>query len=415
MRYQLTRRLLGLRATTCAVAALSALALTALAATPASAKGMLWLCNPVGHGMAKSFCLKRLSPTTAVTYAGSTRVETKETSSVPSGPPIDCFYVYPTVSTQEGENAELTGPKHNKPEAPEKAVVVSQASRFSFDCRVFAPWYPQLTLKAINAPGSHEAGAVKAYTGVALAFAEYLKKYNGGRPIVLIGHSQGSLLLIHLLQEEFDPSTTAGAELRAKLVSAVLLGGNVLVPEGKTVGGTFKNIPACQSSTEVHCVIAYSSYAKEPPEGAFFGRPNSPLLGGGTHPGEEVLCVNPTLTTQNGAVGALLPYASTAKLPDGLGELVPPIALKRKAPWVTNPGFSTAQCKHEGGATWLQIAFAKTEAEEGAAVRTDRANHHEIAVEDVPPEPAKWGLHLYDVNIALGNLIATVGEEAKAF
>jgi hypothetical protein len=407
MRYQLTQRPLGPRAMTCAVAALSALALTAFTATPASAANTVWLCNPAGTGVAKTFCVKQINLVNTVTYNGTTRNESKESTPPTSTPPIDCFYVYPTVSEQEGENAELGGPQQDKPSAEEQQVVIDQAARFSYQCRVFAPWYPQLTLKAINTPGNHEAGAVKAYLGVATAFAEYLKNYNDGRPIVFIGHSQGSGWLERLLHEVFDPSTAEGAALREKLVSAILLGGNVLVPEGKLVGGTFQNIPACQSETEVHCVVAYSSFAKEPPVGAFFGRTNIP--------GAEVLCVNPTLASQNGGVGALLPYASTTKFPGAIGELAPPPLVQREAPWVTSPGLYTAQCKHENKASWLQVSFAKTEEEEGKSVREDRAAHNELVVEDIPPEPAKWGLHLYDVDLALGNLVPMVGEEAKAF
>jgi hypothetical protein len=357
--------------------------------------------------MSKTFCLKGINLVNTVTYNGTTRNERKESTPPPSTPPIDCFYVYPTVSEQAGENAELGGPKQDTPGAEEQQVVLDQAARFSYQCRVFAPWYPQLTLKAINTPGNHEAGAVKAYLGVLSAFTEYLQKYNDGRPIVFIGHSQGSGWLERLLHEVFDPSTTEGAALREKLVSAILLGGNVLVPEHGLVGGTFQNIPACQTETEVHCVVAYSSLAKEPPLGAFFGRTNIP--------GAEVLCVNPTVATQNGGMGALLPFASTTKFPGAIGELAPPPLVKKEAPWVTSPGLYTAQCKHENKASWLQISFAKTEEEEGKSVREDRAAHNELVVEDIPPEPAKWGLHLYDVDLALGNLVPMVGEEAKAF
>ncbi len=56
-------------------------------------------------------------------------------------PPIDCFYVYPTVSGQPGPNADLT----IDPE--ETAVAETQASRFSQVCRVYAPMYPQLTVE----------------------------------------------------------------------------------------------------------------------------------------------------------------------------------------------------------------------------------------------------------------------------
>ena len=107
------------------------------------------------------------------------------------------------------------------------------------------------------------------------AWQEYLAKYNDGRGVVLIGHSQGSLLLEQLIKEQIDPS----AALRKQLVSALIMGGNVLVPKGQTVGGSFTSVPACQTSGQTGCVVAYSSFLEEPPEGAFFGYVNSPLLG----------------------------------------------------------------------------------------------------------------------------------------
>ena len=91
---------------------------------------------------------------------------------------------------------------------------------------------------------------------------------------MLIGHSQGSLMLIKLIKQEIDNSPA----MRKLLVSAILLGGNVLVPEGQLEGGSFKNVPACTSATDTGCVIAYSSFTKEPPANSFFGRPDSPLL-----------------------------------------------------------------------------------------------------------------------------------------
>ncbi len=162
---------------------------------------------------------------------------------------------------------------------------------------------------------------------------EYMTKFNNGRGFVLIGHSQGSLMLEQLIKEEIDPSPT----LRRQLVSADLMGGNVLVPEGKLVGGTFQNVPACQAADQTHCVIAYSTFLKEPPEGAFFGRPDSPLLGAGVEDeGMQVLCVNPALLAQSGEAGPLLPYASTTPFPGSLGlySQTP----TGSTPWVAAPG-----------------------------------------------------------------------------
>ena len=238
--------------------------LGSIAGTALAKKGStVWLCKPA---LENDPCTNPLT-TTVINTNGETSLEKAKKA---SRPPIDCFYVYPTVSEQPTMNANL------EIEPQETQIAIDQASRFSQDCRVFAPMYPQLTLKAINEPGGVTLeGEAKAYFGVLDAWHEYLQRYNKGRGVVLIGHSQGSALLIQMIKEAIDPDPS----MRHLLVSAVLLGGNVLVPEGKLVGGDFQNIPACQAAYQTHCVIAYSTFLKEPPEGSFFGRPNSPLLG----------------------------------------------------------------------------------------------------------------------------------------
>jgi hypothetical protein len=374
-----------------AVLGVAVLALCGLGAASASAKSV-WLCKP---GLKDNPC-KEKRTATVVTYNNGTREETVEKQKG-GKTPIDCFYVYPTVSEQEGPNA------NEEIEPQETQIAVDQASRFSQVCKVYAPVYPQLTLKAINTPGEvTPADSAKAYIGVLSAWFEYLHKYNKGRGVVLIGHSQGSLMLKQLIKEQIDPNPA----LRKQLVSALLMGGNVLVPEGQTVGGDFQNVPACQIAQQTHCVLAYSSFEKEPPEGAFFGRPDSPLTGSGPA-GQQVLCVNPTLLAQNGGVGVLQPYASTTPFPGQLGVFTP--APEAATPWVSSPNLYTAQCKNENGASWLQVSFAH---EEPQAQREERDARHEIAHESLGPD---WGLHLYDVNIALGNLVKTVALETQAY
>ncbi len=371
-----------------------ALALTPSAASAARTK-TVWLCQP--HKM-NDPC-KASREATVVTYENGVREEALQKQQRVPSPPIDCFYVYPTVSEQETINANL------EIEPQQTQIAIDQASRFSQDCKVYAPVYPQLTLKAINSPGGiPEADLIKAYLGVLEPWQEYLRKYNNGRGVVLIGHSQGAALLIHLIQEQIDKNSVE----RKLLVSAILLGGNVLVPEGASAGGSFQNVPSCQSDLQTGCVIAYSSFAKEPPEGAFFGRPGSSLLEGGVTPaGEEVLCVNPALLTQDGSAGPLLPYAPTTPFPGELGAGSP--TPEAPTPWVGAPGALTGQCKHQNGATWLQISPASSVTE---AELHERETHHEAPEELIGPD---WGLHLYDVNIALGNLVNTVALQSAAY
>ncbi len=369
----------------------SAFALLALSAAGASAMKTraVWLCK----GKASDPC--EASLTTTVTHAnGSTEMEDAKHA---RKPPIDCFYVYPTVSSQANTNGkgELIANATLAIEPEETQIAIDQASRFSQQCRVFAPMYEQITIPALNTPGAVTlADQAKAFSGVRMAWEEYMAKYNKGRGVVLIGHSQGSFQLTALLQRVIEPNP---AEF-SKIVAAILPGGQELVPEGHNVGGTFQKLPTCEQAAETHCLIGYSDFYHEPPEVSNFGRPSSPLTGSAP-PGLEVVCVNPTLLAQNGGSGAMLPYASTTPFPGDLGPFVE--TPTGSTPWVSAPGLYTAQCHKENGASWLQVNPVGTPGDERPLVH-----------ETLGPE---WGLHLVDMTLPLGNLVRTVGLEAQTY
>jgi hypothetical protein len=361
----------GWRATMVAAIGAVALVISALAATSASAAGTVWLCKP---GLVNNPCLSNETATVELGN-GSSFVEHAKPA---NNPPIDCFYVYPTVSGQTTQNANL----NIEPE--ETAIAVSQASRFSQVCKVYAPMYPQ---QPFLGPEPTPEGEAIAYAGVLSAWQEYLAKYNHGRGVVLIGHSQGSEMLNQLVKEQIDPKPA----LRHQLVSAVLLGGNLTVPIGGTVGGSFQHTPTCQVVWQTHCVVAYSTFLHEPPVGAFFGRTESPSL--------QVMCVNPTLLLQGKHAGPLLSYYPTSPFPGPLGAFiqVPPAP----TPWVATPGEYSGQCQKANRASWLQ------------ATHVGPAGDPRLVLEEtLGPE---WGLHLYDVNIALGNLVGLVWLQSAAY
>ncbi len=158
-----------------------------------------WLCRP---GLKPNPCLSSLAAT-VVTSTGKTRAEHPKRA---KRPPIDCFYVYPTTSAQSTLNANLLVDKELT------NVALSQASRFSQACRVFAPVYRQVTLAGIlgRFPGADREEASRiAYAGVASAWREYMKRFNDGRGVVLIGHSQGSGMLKRLIMDKIDPARAA--------------------------------------------------------------------------------------------------------------------------------------------------------------------------------------------------------------
>ena len=371
-----------------AAAATAACALLALAGASAASAETTWLCRP---GLTGNPCLNS-EETTVELGNGKSFIEKAKPA---KNPPIDCFYVYPTVSSQFTQNAnEEIGPE-------ELAIAESQASRFSQVCKVYAPIYPQLTIPAINTPGGvTPEGSAKAYIGVLKAFEEYLGRFNNGRGFELIGHSQGSAMLEQLIREQIDPNPA----LRRQLVGAQILGGQVIVPEGHTVGGTFENVPACQHVGQLGCVVAYSSFLQEPPNPSNFGRPGS-LLGGAPIEVEnpQVLCVNPTILAQGPHAGPALAYYPTlnafgGKFPGLLGPVVQ--APKAPTPWVAAPAEYSAQCEARNGASWLQLNL------------NDEGDPRERILETLGP---LWGTHLVDVNAALGNLVGLVGIQSLLY
>ena len=378
------------RALTLAVVSAAVLVVVGIAAGAASAE-TTWLCRP---RQVSDPCLNSEEATVELGNGKSF----VEHAAPAKNPPIDCFYVYPTVSSQFSENAnEEIGPE-------ELAIAEDQASRFSQVCNVYAPIYPQITLPALNTPGAvTPEGAAKAYGGVLLAFEEYLARFNNGRGFELIGHSQGSAMLKQLIKEQIDPNPA----LRKQLVGAEILGGQVIVPEGKRSGGTFKNVPACAVAGQVGCVVAYSSFLQEPPNPSNFGRPESPLdsLNGGVegieHP--QVLCVNPTILAQGPYAGPALSYYATFNAFGGkFPGLVGPFLQTPKAPtpWVATPAEYSARCEARNGASWLQLNLGS------------EADSRERILETLGP---LWGTHLDDLNAVYGNLVAAVGAQAITY
>jgi hypothetical protein len=377
---------LGRRVVAAACAAVLGVLLAGAAAGPAAAE-VVWLCKP---GMADDPCRIGLD-TTVREPGGAERVERPEAARDPG---IDCFYVYPTVSNQLTPNAD----KSRDPELD--SIAKYQAARFNQHCRVFAPIYRQSTLASIGTGYASASGADRqlAYGDVREAWLEYLERDNRGRGVVLIGHSQGTGMLRQLLRREIEPDP---AQLR-RVVSALLLGGNVHVKAGSLVGGDFRRTPLCTEPGQLRCVVAFSTFAEDPPANARFGRssaptePNPSTLPGG--PGFEVACTDPRpLAGTRAPLRLLLPSEPYAPGPIAAGTVITAGGAPPSAPttWVVPPD------RFEGGCTRIRGV-------------------HVLRYDPLPgsrrpvffPEPT-WGTHLVDVNLALEPLVDLVGRQAE--
>ncbi|HEX3691306.1 MAG TPA: DUF3089 domain-containing protein [Solirubrobacteraceae bacterium] len=356
--------------------ATAALALCGMAAAGAATARTVWLCQP-GHS--PDPCRVSLTTTVFSPSLHKLRVLHPKPATKPA---IDCFYVYPTVSDQPTPLSGL----HIDPE--ESSVALFQAARYSQHCRVFAPMYRQVTLSGLFSGKLTSRQTAIPLSDVRAAFATYMRRYNHGRGFVLIGHSQGSFVLEQLIAKDIDSKPA----VRRRLVSAILLGGDVLVKHGTNGGGTLHHIPACRSATQLGCVIAFSTFGQTPPADSLFGRTRVK--------GDQVLCTNPAALSGGAAnVDVVYPSASFAagtQTGSSIALLKIP-QLKPPTPWVSLPGAYRARCSAAGGANVLMVSPLG-----GAPILH-------------PVPDATWGLHLVDANIALGNLISIVHAEANAY
>ena len=351
-------------------------------ASPDYSKDSAWLCLP---GRA-DICSTPL-PTTALNPNGYGSVGK---SAVAKDPGIDCFYVYPTVSRDEGLNSDLS------PGGEEKGAAEAQFARFASVCRPFAPIYRQMTVSAVVAFTTGvdiRQPLALAYGDVAAAWHNYLATKNNGRPFVLIGHSQGSLMLQMLIANEIEKDPAVAARMKL----AILPGFDLLVPQGKLVGGTFKNIPLCSREGETGCVITWTSFREKnvPPVGAMFGIAD--------RPGMTVGCVNPARPGSRDWVPLDSYWYARSSYPVPGGPIKWSTEGPPPTPYVRTEGLVSAKCVNDAQRGYLWIRTNADPKDE----RTDRIGGEVAIMGMFLPG---WGMHLSDMFEAQGDLIREVGE-----
>jgi hypothetical protein len=253
-----------------------------------------------------------------------------------------------------------------------------------------------MTLAAVlaySAGGNIDQAAALAYRDVVSAWHTYITGRNDGRPFVLIGHSQGSLMLQQLIANEIEKNPA----LAARMKLAILPGFNVLVPQGKLVGGIFKSTPLCSREGETGCVISWVSFREKnvPPSGAIFGVADKP--------GMTVGCVNPARPGARDWVPLDSYWYARSSLPVPGGPIQWSSEGPPPSPYLRTEGLVSAKCVNEGQRGYLWI---RTNADPKDK-RTDRIGG-EVAVFGM--FLPGWGMHLADMSEAQGDLIREVGE-----
>ena len=367
-------------------ASILAAAVLAPAALPPGAAGAngktVWLCRP---GIPSNPCTPGMTTSHLGNDGNITEVERPP---IDHHPATDCFYLYPTVSDDRGPNSNLSV------DPEERSVALYQAARYSQECRVYAPIYRQVTLTQLLQGRGTITPAMRelSYRSALRGWKAYLRSYNHGRPFVLIGHSQGTLVLRRLVHDQIDGRPA----LRRRLVSAILLGGNVVVRDGSRVGGDFQHVPSCRSRADFRCAIGWSTFNAPVPPDSFFGR-STMTIERRSGPRFHTLCDYPgarqlrtILPTQPFARGTTI---GAATLAIGYPAMAPNVS----TPWREYDQAYRGGCSSADDAHVLQIA-------------------DEPGAPHLNPVPSpRWGLHLTDANIALGNLTAIVRRQERAY
>ncbi|MHA7818967.1 MAG: DUF3089 domain-containing protein [Erythrobacter sp.] len=230
-------------------------------------------------------------------------------------PDFAVFFVHPTsYLSRDNWNAPIG---EEEAERIARIYVRGMASPFNAASEIWAPRYRQATMGAFltDAPEGQQA-IDAAYSDVLEAFRFFLDSVDEDTPIVLAGHSQGSLHLLRLLREEVN-----GSPIESRLVAAYVIGWPISVERDVPALG----LPACATSAQTGCLISWSSFA-EPADPSALIETYSESVGFDGQPrgSSEILCTNPITGTFGGSapasanLGTLVPDDSIST-----GELVP--------------------------------------------------------------------------------------------
>lgn len=170
--------------------------------------------------------------------------------------PVDVIFLYPTTYTgdlkhQRDWNASVSDAKTNS--KTDQGSIQYQASIFNGTGRVFAPRYRQAHLHVFYTKKdtvAARAALAVAYTDTKAAFEYYLKHWNNGRPFILVGHSQGALHAMHLIQDMVE-----GTPLESQLVAAYLVGWPVRADY-------YKKFKPCQTPEQTDCFCSWRTWER---------------------------------------------------------------------------------------------------------------------------------------------------------
>ncbi|WP_300367372.1 DUF3089 domain-containing protein [Brachyspira sp.] len=225
---------------------------------------------------------------------------------------VDVFYLYPTAWSRENTNESIICPINYPPMLQYITnVMTEQTSIFDEVGYVYAPLYRQADavylLDQKNNISKEEQDKYFYSTpkeDAIAAFDYYIKNYNQNRPFILVGHSQGAMMIKEILIDYFKTNEN----LENRMVAAYILGYSVTQKD-------LDENPHLRFANNEYDTGVIISYNTESPD---FNGYNPTLLEGAISINPITWTLEETLATKEQSVGANIAtnYGQPTKIAD---------------------------------------------------------------------------------------------------
>ena len=172
---------------------------------------------------------------------------------VGEGKEADLFLICPTVDM--GKDGEFNMSMEDTDTKESFVGALNMERGIYEDCAtMYAPYYRQMTFPVYSMTQEEMEPYLEiAYSDVAAAFEYYFKNCNNDRPIILAGFSQGSQLLLMLLEEYFDKP-----QYSEKLVAAYCIGWRITEEDI----AMYPHLKMAQGEDDIGVIISFNSEAE---------------------------------------------------------------------------------------------------------------------------------------------------------
>ncbi len=177
---------------------------------------------------------------------------------------VDIFYVYPTAWYKENPSEPNFCAIDNKiMRYGSQKAFERQATAFETVGNIYAPYYRQAdAIYTLTLPEDQRWDVIGSIPSenVTDAFEYYLKNYNKGRPFILVGHSQGAIVLMYILKHYMKDNPS----VYAKMICAYILG----YPVTEKFMNENKHLKYAEGPDDTGVIISYNTQSPNVAPGA---------------------------------------------------------------------------------------------------------------------------------------------------